>query len=216
MGISSWKEKVLPKIKKVFEKNGTKKAAAAEVIKAFEESKEQYTTEFEGKKTELEPKVVEVYEASPSEVKALIKEPKEAGLKKHSAAVQKFLDELVKIEFPGAKTVSEGATKVGPSYLSGPITFLFEKVSTCIPEEVKKEEEAPAAAAETTAESSEVKEKEIVVEAEKKEVGVTEAVVEKVEAPAEAPPAKEAKVEEAAPEAAPAPAPAPAAEPPKA
>lgn len=211
MGISYWKEKVLPKIKKVFEKNGTKKAAAAEVIKAFEESKEQYNTEFEGKKTELQAKVVEVYEASPSEVKALVKEPKEAGLKKHSAAVQKFLDELAKIEFPGAKAVSEGATKVGPSYVSGPITFLFEKASTCIPEEVKKEEEAPAAAAEATGESSEVKEKEIVVEAEKKEEAVAEAVVEKkVEAPAEAPPAEAAKVEEAAP------APEPAAEPPKA
>ena len=34
-----WKTKVLPKIKKVFEKNGTKKAAAAEAIKSFDESK---------------------------------------------------------------------------------------------------------------------------------------------------------------------------------
>lgn len=34
-----WKAKVLPKIKKVFEKNGTKKAAAAEACKAFDESK---------------------------------------------------------------------------------------------------------------------------------------------------------------------------------
>jgi len=34
-----WKSKVLPKIKKVFEKNSTKKAAAAEATKSFDESK---------------------------------------------------------------------------------------------------------------------------------------------------------------------------------
>lgn len=34
-----WKSKVLPKIKKVFEKDGTKKAGAAEACKAFDESK---------------------------------------------------------------------------------------------------------------------------------------------------------------------------------
>lgn len=35
-----WKSKVLPKIKKVFEKNGSaKKAAAAEAVKSFDESK---------------------------------------------------------------------------------------------------------------------------------------------------------------------------------
>ena len=38
-----WKSKVLPKIKKVFEKNGTKKsAAAAEACKSFDESKVCY------------------------------------------------------------------------------------------------------------------------------------------------------------------------------
>ncbi|KAL3520464.1 hypothetical protein ACH5RR_018613 [Cinchona calisaya] len=196
-----WKEKVLPNLKKVFEKNGTKKATAAEVIKAFEESKEQYNTEFEGKKTELEAKALEIYEASSPQVKALIKEPKDAGLKKHSAAVRKFLDELVKIEFPGAKAVSEGATKVGPSYVSGPINFLFEKVSAYIPEEVKKEEEsAPTASAagEESSAKEEVKEKEIVVEAaEKKEVVAEEVATaaEKVETP---PAPEAAKDEEAA------------------
>ncbi|KAL3523219.1 hypothetical protein ACH5RR_016053 [Cinchona calisaya] len=206
-----WKEKVLPKIKKVFEKNPGKKAAIAEVVKAFEESKEQYSTEFEQKKTDLQSKVVEIYETALAEVKGLVKEPKNAGLKKHSAAVQKFLDELAKIDFPGAKAVSEAATKFGPSYVSGPVTFLFEKVSTYIPKDVKKEEEAPAA--ETTATTEEVKEKEIEVEAEKKEEVVVETAAEKVEVPpAEATPAAEAteaaKVEEAPP--------APAAEPPKA
>ena len=117
-----WKSKVLPKIKKVFEKNGTKKsAAAAEACKSFDESKvcylkstsfylqtkkkkkknlktffdvfihayvknslkkgsycclicvylvqEQITKEFEEKKTELQPKVLEIYEASSVEIK---------------------------------------------------------------------------------------------------------------------------------------------------
>jgi len=34
-----WKSKVLPKIKKVFEKNSSKKAAAAEATKSFDDSK---------------------------------------------------------------------------------------------------------------------------------------------------------------------------------
>lgn len=34
-----WKSKVLPKVKKVFGKNGVKKAAAAEACKNFDDSK---------------------------------------------------------------------------------------------------------------------------------------------------------------------------------
>lgn len=34
-----WKAKVLPKIKMIFEKNGPKKAAAAEASKTFDETK---------------------------------------------------------------------------------------------------------------------------------------------------------------------------------
>lgn len=34
-----WKSKVLPKIKKVFEKNPAKKAAVAEACKSFDDSK---------------------------------------------------------------------------------------------------------------------------------------------------------------------------------
>ncbi|MFX6573197.1 hypothetical protein ABTG52_09450 [Acinetobacter baumannii] len=167
--VNYWKSKVLPKIKKVFE--NPKKAAALEACKAFDESKEQYSTEFEEKKTELQPKVVELYEACPAEVKALVKEPKELGLKKNSAAVQKFLDELAAIEFPGSKSVSEAATKVGPGYLAGPVTFVFEKVSTFIVVEEKTEEAAPPAetpAPEKTEEETsgtvETKDKEIAVE----------------------------------------------------
>nr|GLL29089.1 plasma membrane-associated cation-binding protein 1-like [Ipomoea trifida] len=154
-----WKAKVLPKIKKVFEKNGTKKAAAAEACKAFDDSKEQYGKEFEDKKTELQPKVVEVYEACSAEIKGLVKEPKDSGLKKHSADVQKLLDELVKIDFPGSKAVSEACTKLGPAYVSGPeetskeVEVKAEEIAAAAEEEPKAAEcapatETPAAAAE--------------------------------------------------------------------
>ena len=218
--VNYWKEKILPKIKKVFEKNGAKKAAAAEATKTFDDSKEVYTKEFEEKKTELQPKVVEIYEATSTEVKGLIKTPIDSGLKKHSAAVQKFLDELVKIEFPGSKAVSEACSNFGPAYVSGPVSYVFEKVSTFIVVEEKKEE-APAAEAEAETStaaaaetSTEVKDKEIAVEGEKmKEAPAPEAApAEKTEAPAAEAPAAAAteapKVEEAAP--------APAAEPPMA
>ncbi|KAF3634061.1 Plasma membrane-associated cation-binding protein 1 [Capsicum annuum] len=219
-----WKAKVLPKIKMIFEKNGPKKAAAAEASKTFDETKEQYNKEFEEKKAELQPKVVEIYEAAAVEIKTLVKEPKDAGLKKHSAGVQKFLDELVKIEFPGSKAVSEASSNFGPSYVSGPIRFVFEKVSTfiVIPEEEKKKEEEPApvdvapadveATTATSAEEVEVKEKDIVVEAaeSKKEeesapADVAPVKVEEVPAPADVAPVKV----EAAPAAAAAAAPAP-------
>ncbi|CAD5188427.1 unnamed protein product [Musa acuminata subsp. malaccensis] len=142
-----WKSKVLPKIKKVFGSGGSKKAAVAEAIKSFDESKEEISKELEEKKTELQPKVVEIYEASPAEIKSLVKKPTESGLKKNSAAVKKFLEELVKIEFPGSKPVSEAATKYGPAYVSGPVTFILDKVSGLLPaEEVAATPEATAEA----------------------------------------------------------------------
>ncbi|KAG6783013.1 plasma membrane-associated cation-binding protein 1-like [Populus alba x Populus x berolinensis] len=193
-----WKSKVLPKIKKVFEKDSAKKAAAAEACKSFDESKEEISKEFEEKKTELEPKVIEIYEASSAEIKTLVKDPKEAGLKKQSTSAQKFLDELVKIEFPGSKLVSEASSKYGPAYVPGPIFFVFEKVSTFILVE-EKAVEAPAPATETkTEEATTSTEKEIVVEEEKKEEVVIAEASEKTEPPpavAETP----AKVEEAEP-----------------
>ncbi|KAJ6933976.1 plasma membrane-associated cation-binding protein 1-like [Populus alba x Populus x berolinensis] len=193
-----WKSKVLPKIKKVFEKDSAKKAAAAEACKSFDESKEEISKEFEEKKTELEPKVIEIYEASSAEIKTLVKDPKEAGLKKQSTSAQKFLDELVKIEFPGSKLVSEASSKYGPAYVPGPIFFVFEKVSTFILVE-EKAVEAPAPATKTkTEEATTSTEKEIVVEEEKKEEVVVAEASEKTEPPpavAETP----AKVEEAEP-----------------
>jgi len=183
-----WKSKVLPKIKKVFEKNGTKKAAAsAEACKSFDESKEQINKEFEEKKSELQPKVLEIYEASSVEIKTLVKEPKEAGLKKHSVPVHKFLEELVKIEFPGLKPVSEASSKYGPASVPGPIFFVFEKVSTFIVTEEKVE---PPPEATTTEEGASGIDREIIiVEEEKKEEVVEkkeeeekkEEVVEKIE-----------------------------------
>ncbi|KAG1330429.1 plasma membrane-associated cation-binding protein 1 [Cocos nucifera] len=159
-----WKSKVLPKIKKVFEKNG-RKAAAAEACKSYDESKEEINKEFEEKKTELQPKVVEIYEASSAEIKTVVKERKEAGVKKNSTAVTKFLEELVKIEFPGSKAASEAATKFGPTYVTGPIFFVFEKVSTFV-----VTEPAPAPAAEPAPESSSKEEAPAAVEEEKQEI----------------------------------------------
>ncbi|GAB2278033.1 Plasma membrane-associated cation-binding protein 1 [Dionaea muscipula] len=184
-----WKTKVVPKIQKVFGKDPAKKAAALEANKSFDESKEVIIKEIEEKQGELQIKVIEIYEASSTEIKSLIKEPKEAGLKKLSTKVQKFLDELAKIEFPGAKPVSEATSKVGPALLPGPVIFLFEKVSTFIP---KTEEAAPVEAPtpavtdnDIAVEAEKVKE-EVVVEAEK-----AESSAEKAPPPSEEPPKAE-------------------------
>ncbi|XP_077252279.1 plasma membrane-associated cation-binding protein 1-like [Tasmannia lanceolata] len=150
-----WKSKVLPRIKKVFERNATKKAAAAEACKSFDESKEGINNEFEEKKIELQPKVIEIYEASSTEVKTVVKERKDDGIKKNPAAVHKFLEELVKIDFPGSKQVCEASSNFGPSYVSGPVFFVFEKVSIFIITEEKE--------VETTAEETS-KEKEVIIE----------------------------------------------------
>ncbi|KAG0486528.1 hypothetical protein HPP92_008623 [Vanilla planifolia] len=129
-----WKTKVLPKIKKVFEKSGNKKAAA-EASKAFDDSKEEIGKAFEEKKGDLQPKVLEIYEASPVEIKTLVKERTDAGLKKNSSAVTKFLEELAKIEFPGSKLASEASSKFGAANASATIFFIFEKISVLLPPE---------------------------------------------------------------------------------
>ncbi|XVF00433.1 hypothetical protein REPUB_Repub04eG0001100 [Reevesia pubescens] len=182
-----WKSKVLPKIKKVFEKNGTKKAAT-EACKSFDDSKEEISKELEDKKAELQPKIVEIYEASPAEIKAIVKDPKEAGLKKRSASVHNFLEELAKIEFPGSKAVFEASSKYGAALIPGPVLFIFEKVSTLIVvEEAAAEEERSS------------KEKEIVVEEEKKEeVVVVEEKAAAVAKEVPVPDPEPAKVEDAA------------------
>ncbi|XP_062188914.1 salt stress root protein RS1-like [Phragmites australis] len=179
---SVWKTKVLPGLTKIFDKDG-KKAAAAEFLKSF--NKEEITKEIEDKKAELEPKVVEAYEASPAEVKALFKDKKPAKVsKKNSAAVTKFLEELAKIEFPGAKLVSDAVAKSGTAPLSPAIAFILDKVAPFIPKEEPKAEPEPPAAAEATS-------REVVVEEKKEEAAEPAAVAE-----AAAPAASEAVVEE--------------------
>ncbi|KAL5989897.1 Plasma membrane-associated cation-binding protein 1 [Asimina triloba] len=198
-----WTSKLLPKIKKVFEKNGTKKAAA-EACKSFDDSKADIDKEFEEKKADLRPKVVEIYESSSAEIKTVVKEKTDAGIKKNSAVVQKFIEELVKIEFPGSKPVSEACTKFGPALVPGPVIFIFEKVSTFVVTEEK--EAAPAATTETaepaapTEEAGKEKEKEIVTEEEKpkeEERAPIEEATEKKETAAEATPAEPPKAAEA-------------------
>ncbi|CAD6233690.1 unnamed protein product [Miscanthus lutarioriparius] len=188
---SVWKTKVLPGLNKIFDKDG-KKAAAVGFLKSF--NKEEIGKEIEDKKTELEPKVVETYEASPPEVKALFKDKKPVKItKKNSAAVTKFLDELAKIDFPGAKVVSEAVAKSGTTPLSPAITFILDKVAPFIPEEPKAE---PAAAEATS--------REVAVEEKKEEAepaAAAAATEEAAPAPAEEEEAKPA-AEEAAPPAA--------------
>ncbi|XP_072999483.1 salt stress root protein RS1-like [Typha latifolia] len=164
--MSYWKSKVLPKIKKVFDidKDG-KKAAAVEFCKSFDGCKEEITKEVEGKKIEITTKVVETYEASPAEIKSLVKDRKAGRVKKYSVQVTKFIEDLVVIEFPGAKQVSEAAAKSGPALVSGPVLFIFEKVSTfVVTEEPKPEPPAEPAPAEETTREVVVEEKEEIEE----------------------------------------------------
>ncbi|CAD6247302.1 unnamed protein product [Miscanthus lutarioriparius] len=199
-----WKSKVLPKIKLVFVKSaGKKAAAAAELVKSFDESKEGINGEFQEKKADLQPKVVEIYESAPAPLKVLIKQrSKVSGIKKNSAAITKFFEELAKIEFPGAKQVSDGISKVAPALLSGPIFATFEKVSTLLPvaAEEAPTKEAPAATEEEAATKEaavEEKKEEAAVEkkeeAEKKEE--TSAPADETAAAETAPPADAAAAE---------------------
>jgi hypothetical protein len=190
--MTTWKARVAPALKLLFDRDG-KKAAAAEFIKSF--NKEEVEKEIDEKKTELEPKVLEVYEASPPEIKHLVKERKSAKIaKKYSTVVTKFLEELVKIEFPGAQAVSEGVAKSNVTLVSGPIIVLFDKIATFLPKEEPKVEEAPAATEEAT--------REVTVEAEKKEETETSEKVEETkteetsEAAAPEAPKEETKTEE--------------------
>jgi len=209
-----WKSKVLPKIKLVFAKSGGKKAAAAaaELVKSFDESKEGINGEFEEKKADLQPKVVEIYESVPAPLKVLIKErSKVSGIKKNSAAITKFFEDLAKIEFPGAKQVSEGISKVGPALLSGPIFATFEKVSSLLPAAAEEAAEKNAAAAaveekKEEAPAGEKKEEAPAAMEEKKEDAAPAAAEETTTAAAAetAPPTADAPAAEPAAEAAPA------------
>lgn len=200
---SVWKTKVLTGLNKLFDKDG-KKAAAAEFLKSF--NKEEIGKEIDDKKTELEPKVVEVVESSPPEIKALLKDKKTASkIKKNGPAVTKFLEELAKIDFPGAKPVSDAVAKSGTTPLSPAIAFILEKVVPFVPKEEPKPEPEAEAAAETTS-------REVAVEEEKEEEA---APAEPAAAAAEAAAPSTEVVEEKKEEEKPAEAAAPAAEPEK-
>jgi hypothetical protein len=180
---SFWKTKVVPGLNKIFDKDG-KKAAALEFLKSF--NKEEIGKEIEDKKTELEPKVVEAYEGSPPEVKALFKDQKPVKVtRKNAAAVTKFLDELAKIDFPGAKLVSDAVAKSGTTPLSPAITFILEKVAPFIPKEEPKAAE-PEAEAEATPREVPVEEKKEEAAA-AEEAASSEVVEEKKEAEEEKP-----------------------------
>lgn len=102
-------------------------------------------------------------------------------------------------EFPGSKQVHEASTKFGPTLVSGPVFFVFEKVSTFIVTEEKEGE--TTVTTETVEETS--KEKEVLIEEEKEkekeEEKAPEVVPEKVVAAPEATPPEPPKVEEEAP-----------------
>ncbi|XXG67667.1 hypothetical protein AAC387_Pa06g0956 [Persea americana] len=180
-----WKSKLLPKIKKVFETKSPKKTAAAEACKSFDASKEAISKEFEAKKTELQSKVVEIYEASSNEIKTVVKERNESGIKKNSVEVHKFLEELVKIDFPGSNQVFEASTKFGPTMVRDPIFFVFEKVSTFVITEEMKVEGKEEETGKEVEKAKEVVVKEEKEEEEKKEKDEVEKVV--VEATTEKP-----------------------------
>ncbi|XP_051194160.1 plasma membrane-associated cation-binding protein 1 [Lolium perenne] len=194
-----WKSKVLPKMKTVFAKSAGKKAAvAAEIVKSFDESKDGINGEFEEKKADLQPKVVEIYESTTAAVKVLIKEKKVSWIKKNSAGVTKFIEDLANIDFPGAKQVSEGIAKVGPALLSSPLFATFDKVASLLPgaEETHREAlavvEKEAAAPEERKEASE--EKEGVAEDTKEAVETQVAVAEESISVAAEPATKESAV----------------------
>ncbi|KAL8160535.1 hypothetical protein V2J09_002072 [Rumex salicifolius] len=173
MGV--WSEKVVPIIHKFFWKDDSNKTAAEQACKSFDESKvDGINKEVEEKKRVIKPKVIEIYEASSTEIKSLIKEPKEFDLRKHSDKVKNFLDKLVKIDFPGSQTACEVTTKYGLTLAPGPALFIFEKVSIFIvieeeakaplpPQPTTKEPPATTSATTTTTLNREVATKEAVV-----------------------------------------------------
>ncbi|KAG6512685.1 plasma membrane-associated cation-binding protein 1-like [Zingiber officinale] len=147
---ASWRSRLFPTIKKVFVFGTSKRTAATEACKSFEESQEEITKEFEERKIELEAKAVEIYQASDAEIKDLVRNPTEAGIKKKSTAVVKFIEELVKIEFPGSKQVSEAASKYGVALVPAPIVFILEKVSALVPQDDEVDPGSVAGAKEAT------------------------------------------------------------------
>lgn len=174
----------MPKIKKYFDKPGKKKAASEACI-TFEASKESIDKEIQEKQEELQPKVVEVYKSIDAETKIIVKNPTADAIKKQPKPVQKLLEELVKIGFPGASQANEAVSKYGPALVLGPVTYILQKTSTFIAEDVEAEAPPTEAVAEVAAvevASEPTKEAETSVETIVEEVKTDEGpVVEKME-----------------------------------
>jgi len=169
----------LPKIKKYFDKPSKKKAASEACI-TFEASKESIEKEIQEKQEELQPKVLEVYKSIDAETKIIVKNPTANAIKKQPKPVQKLLEELVKIGFPGASQANEAASKYGPVLVLGPVTYILQKTSTFIAEDVEAEAPPTEAVAEVNAveaAAEPIKEAETSVETIVEEVKTDEGVV---------------------------------------
>lgn len=132
--MSYWKTKVVPKLKKLFDKGGKKKGAS-EACKLFDSSKESFEKEIEEKKADLHPKIIEIYRSTTIISKKLLKEPNESALKENPDAAQSILQDLAKAGFPGAQVLNDAGGKYGTALLPGPIIYLFGKTSTFLVEE---------------------------------------------------------------------------------
>ncbi|MCO5603953.1 hypothetical protein L7F22_058110 [Adiantum nelumboides] len=131
--MSYWKSKVLPKLKKLLHKSP--KAQAAEACRSFNKSKDTITKEIEENKEVLQPKVVAIYQSSSNEAKGLLKEPTDSGVLGFLEVVQNLLIELSDAGCPGAQSLSDAATKHGPSAMCKPIVFLLSKLTVFVADE---------------------------------------------------------------------------------
>lgn len=136
-----WKSKVLPRLKNLLKKRP--KSPSVEACKSFDKSKDSIAKEIEEKKEELQTKVVTIYQSSSNEAKGLLKDPTESGVIELIEVVQNLLIELSDAGCPGAQSLSDAATKHGPSAMSEPIVFLLSKLTVFV-----ATEEAPVIASE--------------------------------------------------------------------
>ncbi|KAH7447078.1 hypothetical protein KP509_01G090100 [Ceratopteris richardii] len=148
--MSYWKNKVLPKLKKLLHKG--KKSQSEEDRKAFDESKDNFAKEIEDNQEALQPKVVTIYRSSANEAKVLLKEPTKSGVSESPKVVEYLLLELANADCPGARTLSDYTAKHGAVAMSEAIVFLLSKLTIFV-----AAEEAPP--------SSKIEEREIDVPA---------------------------------------------------
>lgn len=128
--MSYWKSKVLPRLKSLLKKRP--KSQSVEACKSFDKSKDSIAKEIEEKKEELQTKVVTIYQSSSNEAKLLLKDPTESGVIDFIEVVQNLLIELSDAGCPGAQSLSDAATRHGPSAMSEPIVFLLSKLTVFV------------------------------------------------------------------------------------